>query len=239
MKKSILFASLVASLVLVTSCSSDDDNDSGTNDLEALLDVVTYNSPQNLSADRSNPDRLSLDSPGEFFEVDFVAPEGANMNFVSMSSISNDWLFAPRGVGINLFDNSGEAILGDITNQILLWDAGTEEENVETRGGGAPELREDDDNPNVRVQDVDVSDYIRVELVSYNESTRTFTMAITNLRGEFADEDPIRVSPGVVVLQGQNGPFFSEGEEDRGEGLQLLAERGDFSELEVSLNSQL
>jgi len=239
MKKSNLFASLVASLVLVTSCSSDDDNDSGTNDLEALLDVVTYNSPQNLSADRSNPDRLSLDSPGEFFEVDFVAPEGANMNFVSMSSISNDWLFAPRGVGINLFDNSGEAILGDITNQILLWDAGTEEENVETRGGGAPELREDDDNPNVRVQDVDVSDYISVELVSYNESTRTFTMVITNLRGEFADEDPIRVSPGVVVLQGQNGPFFSEGEEDRGEGLQLLAERGDFSELEVSLNSQL
>jgi len=194
MKKSILFASLVASLVLVTSCSSDDDNDSGTNDLEALLDVVTYNSPQNLSLDRANPDRLSLDSPGEFFEVDFVAPEGANMNFVSMSSISNDWLFAPRGVGINLFDNSGEAILGDITNQILLWDAGTEEENVETRGGGAPELREDDDNPNVRVQDVDVSDYISVELVSYNESTRTFTMVITNLRGEFADEDPIRFS---------------------------------------------
>lgn len=115
MKKSFLIAALAA-LAVFTSCSSDDDNDSGPDDLEALLDVVTYNSPQNLSEDLSNPDRLSLDSPGEFFEIDFVTPEGANMNFVSMSSISNDWLFAPRGTGINLFDGSGDAILGNITS---------------------------------------------------------------------------------------------------------------------------
>ncbi len=239
MKKSLLFAAL-AVLAIFTSCSDDDDNGSVV-ELNALLGVVTYNSPQNLSVDRSNPDRLSLDSPGEFFEIDFVATDvdGLNMNFVSMSSISNDWLFAPRGTGIELFDASGSAILGDITDQVLLWDAGTEEENVETRGGGSPELREDDDNPNVRIQDVDVSDYITVELTEYDAATSTFTMVITNLRGEFADEDPIRVSPGVVVLQGQNGPFFTDGEADRGEGLQLLAERGDFSELEMSLNSQL
>lgn len=239
MKKSLLITALAA-LTIFASCSDDDDNSSDAPvELDALLDVVTYNSPQNLSPDRSNPDRLSLDSPGEFFEIDFVAVDGANMNFVSMSSISNDWLFAPRGTGIDLFDASGNAILGDITDQVLLWDAGTEEENVETRGGGAPELREDDDNPNVRIQDVDVSEYITVELTAYNAATSTFTMVITNLRGEFATEDPIRVSPGVVVLQGQNNPFFTDGEVDRGQGLQLLAERGNFEELFESLNSQL
>lgn len=235
-----MFYTALVAITVFASCSDDDDNVSVVPvELDALLNVVSYNAPQNLSDDRSNPERLSLDSPGEFFEIDFVAPEGSALNFVSMSSISNDWLFAPSAAGISIFDDAGNPILGDITDQVLLWDAGTEEENVDTRGGANPELREDDDNPNVRIQDADVSAYIAVELTDYNVTTSTFTMVITNLRGEFAVEDPIRVSPGVLVLQGQSAPFFAEGEVDRGEGLQLLAERGNFEEILESLNAQL
>jgi len=202
------------------------------------LGAVSYNSPQNTSPSRSNPTRASLDSPGEFYEIDFIASPGANMSFVSMSSISNDWLFAPRGEGIQIFNAADEPILGDITSEILLWDAGTEEENPATFGGAGMGDRADDDDDTVRVQDADVSEYIRAELTNYDSASRTFTLRITNLRGEFAIVDPIRVSPGIVVLHAQDNPFFTEGQSDRGNGLQLIAERGNISELWEWLNEE-
>ncbi len=240
-RKSISWSALFIALALF-SCNDDDDDTTNPAETPNLVEVVSYNSPQNLNENRSNPERASLDSPEEFYEFTFTVPEGANsakMSFVSMSSISNDWLFAPRGSGINIFNNDGAAITGDITNQILLWDAGTEEENEATRGGGSPELRADDDNANVRVVEADVSEYLKAEITNYNASNRTFTLRIENLRGEFADPDPIRISPGVLVVHNDNNPFFTEGAADRGDGLQLLAERGNFSELLESLNAEL
>ena len=38
---------------------------------------------------------------------------------------SNDWFYAPDESGIELFKD-GKAINGDITSQIILWNAGTE-----------------------------------------------------------------------------------------------------------------
>lgn len=202
------------------------------------LGVHSYNSPQNISVSRSNPTRASLDAPGEFYEIDFVASPGANMSFVSMSSISNDWLFAPRGEGIQIFDASGNPMLRDITNEILLWDAGTEEEDPATFGGAGETLRVNDDDNTVRIQQTDVSAYITAELTAYDAVTRTFTLRITNLRGEFAATDPIRVSPGILVLHAQDNPFFTLGEPDRGNGLQLIAERGNIADLWSWLNEE-
>ncbi len=42
-----------------------------------------------------------------------------------MMGQSNDWFYAPADSGIELFKN-GKPISGDITAQIILWDAGTE-----------------------------------------------------------------------------------------------------------------
>jgi hypothetical protein len=38
---------------------------------------------------------------------------------------SNDWFYAPAEEGIELFKN-GKPISGDISSQLILWDAGTE-----------------------------------------------------------------------------------------------------------------
>ncbi len=38
---------------------------------------------------------------------------------------SNEWFYAPAESGIDLFEN-GRGISGDITSQMVLWDAGTE-----------------------------------------------------------------------------------------------------------------
>jgi hypothetical protein len=42
-----------------------------------------------------------------------------------MMGQSNDWFYAPAESGIELF-KSGQAISGDITSQLMMWNAGTE-----------------------------------------------------------------------------------------------------------------
>jgi hypothetical protein len=42
-----------------------------------------------------------------------------------MMGQSNDWFYAPAESGIELFKN-GQAISGDISSQLVMWDAGTE-----------------------------------------------------------------------------------------------------------------
>ena len=85
----------------------------------------------------------------------------------------------------------------------------------------------------------DVSPYLTAELTAFDEETNTFTLVITNLVGESLEtapiEEPIRISPGAIATHSasENDPFFTVGEPQRGNGLQLLAERGDFSELET------
>ena len=39
---------------------------------------------------------------------------------------SNDLFYAPNGMGIKLFNQNGSPVVGDITSQIIFWDAGTE-----------------------------------------------------------------------------------------------------------------
>jgi hypothetical protein len=42
-----------------------------------------------------------------------------------MMGQSNDWFYAPAESGIELF-RKGQAISGDITSHLIMWDAGTE-----------------------------------------------------------------------------------------------------------------
>jgi hypothetical protein len=64
--------------------------------------------------------------PGESYEFSFVASPGAYLSFATMFVQSNDLFYAPDGAGIPLFDADLRAVRGDITDQISLWDAGTE-----------------------------------------------------------------------------------------------------------------
>jgi hypothetical protein len=62
--------------------------------------------------------------PGGAFEFTFTAEEGQKLNFIAMYGQSNDLFYAPEKA-IDLFAN-GEALNGDITDRLMLWDAGTE-----------------------------------------------------------------------------------------------------------------
>jgi hypothetical protein len=64
--------------------------------------------------------------PGQAFEFKLTAKPGERLTFAAMFVQSNDLFYAPRQDGIALFDASGKPISGNVTAQILLWDAGTE-----------------------------------------------------------------------------------------------------------------
>jgi hypothetical protein len=64
--------------------------------------------------------------PGLHFEFKVTAKPGERLTIAAMFVQSNDLFYAPREEGIALFDASGKPIGGDVTSQILLWDAGTE-----------------------------------------------------------------------------------------------------------------
>ena len=62
--------------------------------------------------------------PGGAYEFTFAAEEGMKLNFVAMYGQSNDLFYAPEKA-LDLFVK-GEALTGDITDRLMLWDAGTE-----------------------------------------------------------------------------------------------------------------
>lgn len=83
--------------------------------------------------------------PGNMYRFTFEAGPGTKLSFATMYVTSNDLFYAPSGEGIELFSGS-VALTGDITSQIMLYDAGTEvnEEpgtgpNQPLNGGGGVE----------------------------------------------------------------------------------------------------
>ncbi len=64
-------------------------------------------------------------TPGAAYETTISAMAGDRLSLTLMMGQSNDWFYAPAEAGIELFKD-GKAISGDITSQIILWDAGTE-----------------------------------------------------------------------------------------------------------------
>ena len=64
-------------------------------------------------------------TPGAAFEFEVMASPGAHLFLVFMFGQSNDLFFGNEN-GIELFDNAGKPLNGDVTSQFGLWDAGTE-----------------------------------------------------------------------------------------------------------------
>jgi Spondin_N. len=66
--------------------------------------------------------------PGDSFEFTITAMPGVKLFMTQMFGQSNDWFYSPGANGIALFDAKGMPVSGDITDQLYLWDAGTEKD---------------------------------------------------------------------------------------------------------------
>ena len=64
--------------------------------------------------------------PGDNYEFSFMASPGMKLSLTLMNGQSNDEFYAPDEKGIALFDSKSMPISGDITEKLVLWDAGTE-----------------------------------------------------------------------------------------------------------------
>jgi hypothetical protein len=201
----------------------------------------TYNTP----VGKDGPGPLST---GDRFEITFTAGVGHRLSFADMLGASNDWFFAPDPAGIELYKD-GEPVTGDVTDQIHLYDSGTEinqEPGVGADTGpkqSTPEQGEADSDNTVReitgstmladgtMFDVPpINEMIRVTL-GKTDNEREFKLTIENVSTDATlmtsmGAIPLRISPGVFVVHGMPEALFSLGKPDRGEGIDWIAESG-------------
>ena len=64
--------------------------------------------------------------PGHTYTFTVTAEPGEYLSFASMLGQTNDVFFGFGSTGLALYDMGGMPISGDVSNQVMLWDAGTE-----------------------------------------------------------------------------------------------------------------
>jgi hypothetical protein len=64
--------------------------------------------------------------PGDSYEYSFTATSDMRLFSTMMFGQSNDWFYSPDANGIALFDSKGNPVTGDLTENFILWNAGTE-----------------------------------------------------------------------------------------------------------------
>ncbi len=92
----------------------------GRNGADGEMSHGVFNTP----AGASGPGPIG---PGGAYEFTFMAKPGMRLSVITMFGQSNDWFYAPKRQGIDLFVN-GRPLSGDITNEFMLFDAGTEKD---------------------------------------------------------------------------------------------------------------
>lgn len=88
---------------------------------EGTEDLGTFNTPEGASA-------AGPLLPGEAYVFTVTAAPGDKLSFATMFGASNDWFAAPAPGGIALFDADGKPVSGDVTGELSLWNAGTEQD---------------------------------------------------------------------------------------------------------------
>lgn len=84
-----------------------------------ISSVVVYNTPE--GAEKPGP---AL--PGSKFAFSVSAMPGDRLNFAAMVGQTNDIFIGPDEMGIELFDENGKPMSGDVSDRVILWDTGTE-----------------------------------------------------------------------------------------------------------------
>ncbi|WP_455638653.1 spondin domain-containing protein [Parabacteroides sp.] len=229
MKKNLVSVAALSALLVVgtvlTSCDKDEDAPMPTR-MTSAFSIENVVSPKDFveSGTFVGVGGPGVDAPvvlpGSSIKFSFSAGKGQSLMFATMYGASKDWFFAPANPGLQLFDDNGKAMTGDVSSQIKLWDNGSKD-NVT----GDPE-----DGKIMMVPEVDASKLMKLEL-AFDEPSSEFTLTITNMSGGTENETPF--SPGVWAISNVLGgkllneaPFFVEGEKTNDE-ITAIAQMGD------------
>lgn len=178
--------------------------------------------------------------PGSAYTFEVEAEPGERLFLATMLVQSNDLFFAPGAEGIALFDEAGNPRDGDVTPGIATWDSGTEAN--QTPGAGP------DQAPRQAEADVGGAEGV---VRPYTDATRAlpnaaafadiavvadggdFTFTLTNVSADVGLA-PSPLAPVFYALHDDSWSLFTAGAEDRGEGLETLAEDGSPADLVAS-----
>lgn len=194
-----------------------------------------------------NSGTIGLILPGESSSYSFNAGVGHLLSFATMFVQSNDLFIGPGDNGLNLYDENGNAVTGDITAQIDLWDAGTE---INEAPGEGPNQAPRQTGANTgeienglvqlieNVQDgftyPQVNEMVEVSLT--HDGGTMFTLTINNISGNSAIPSPF--APGVWVINSANQtPLFQTGVA-ASIGLERIAEDGDNAMMDANISSR-
>lgn len=246
-------AGLLALGGLLAACE-DDDNGVGPDPMETTFEVrienvnavydFTSSGVFNTPVGDGAPGPLAS---GSAYEFEFSAAPGSRVSFATMFVQSNDLFYAPDGDGIEVYDDAGMPLTGDITDQVYLWDAGTEmnqepglgADQAPRQGGadaGAP-----DPNNLVRMAENTfgnlpaVDDAIEVTLTHLGDTRFRIRIENVSIANTLMTSDggmaPVLLAPGVWTVGGGSDALFTEGQADQDQGLEALAEDGSVSTL--------
>ena len=219
---------MIAASIFLSSC----DNDTGEAPMTSGFTVTI----ENVFTGKSHfqGDALGAVPPGMDMSINFQAGKGHYLSFTTMLAQTNDLFFAPDDMGIPLYDMDGNALTGDVTNMIELWDAGTEVNEEPGVGPNQAPRQNDpnsgmDENGNIQnIDDVndgfsypDVDEMIMVELSHDGETT--FTLKIYNLSNATALESPF--APGAWSVHGSGVSLFTI-DMPASEAIERMAEDG-------------
>lgn len=227
--KTTVFAAAITTALTLFSCSDSDDN-MMDNSYERTITFENVVTPKDFVQSGSfqgvgNPPVIM---PGQSVSIKFSAGKTQALMFATMYGLSKDWFFASQQPGIRLFDSNGNAITGDVSSGVLLWDNGTKDNMT-----GQAESK-----PIVQVPNVNASQLMKLNL-AYNDVTSEFTLTITNTSGGTANETPF--SPGVWAVSNYNGsqllnssPFFTPNALSNPE-ITDIAQGGDITKMKTKL----
>jgi hypothetical protein len=135
--------------------------DGSPDSLAASLGEVSEFAPSGTFATPVGKEEPGPIGPGGVYEFQVRGGPGDRLSFATMFVASNDLFYAPSGEGIALFDEGDDPTTGDVTDQVALWDAGTEV-NQEPGAGSdqapsqpAPDTGPSEDEPVREIDDVD------------------------------------------------------------------------------------
>ncbi len=193
---------------------------------------------------------VGLVMPGESASYTFNAAPGHYLSLATMFVQSNDLFFAPAENGLALYDMMGNAVTGDVTGSIQLWDAGTE---VNEEPGVGPNQAPRQSGPDTGMIEGGTVQLIsnvadgftypavadQIQVVLEHDGGTEFTLILNNVSDMSGIASPL--APGSWVIHGgDQTPLFMEGM-PASAGLEDIAEDGDnsISVMELDENSGL
>ncbi len=245
----VLFAALLAGGIGLTSCHSDDDDNTPGEKasiftIENVMTLKEFVQSGTFKGQGATGDILV---PGESASIKFCAAKGQYLMFATMYGYSNDLFFAPENPGIALYNADGTPITGDVSAKVKLWDNGTRVNAAPGPSNVHPGTAKNDKVRMINGTDAEGNTYPAASemmklVLTYDKTKSEFTLIITNISNNTSNETPF--SPGVWVVSNvlqnkllSDKPYFIPGESSSAE-LTKLAEDGNVNDLYAAVNDK-